>query len=726
MKLDTAILRSKVGRRIFLLFVLCALLPIAALAIISFSQVTRQLQAQSRARLQQASEAIGMSTLERLTLLEAEMKMLASTLPTGAKEVSSGSPEAASESLEQCFEALEIITDDGRTIPVVGHVQNPPRLTPAQKQHMLSGKAVVSDVFRPDGDARVFMSCALGPQNPRRGVLLAEINTTYLWNADVVPPRTQLCVLDEAQRMLTCTPGTPPSFLAPVTGKITSAPRGQFEWSHGGKEFLASYWTIPLRYNYFAPGWTVVLSESKADVLAPLAEFKATFPLVVLMALWVVLLLSIIQIRRSLVPLEKLQEGTRQIARRDFDSRVTVTSKDEFEELATSFNAMAARLGRQFNALTTMSEIDRAILSALETEKIVDTVLARLPDVLPCDFASVTLLDPEAPGTVRTYIPGLHRGGKWWRVPIGPEEVQKLRDNRESLLIKVGEEFPKYLAPLTLFEVKSILLLPIFLDQELSGIVTVGYRASPQCSQDDIAQARRLTDQVAVALSNALLIEKLKQFSWGTLTALARAIDAKSSWTSGHSERVTDLACKLAAEMGYTAKDLDRMRRGGLLHDIGKIGTPVQILDKPGKLTSDELRTMREHARLGAHILQPIPGFEEILPIVLQHHERMDGSGYPEGLVGEAISLDARIFALADCFDALASDRPYRAKVSREQVTEMIKEGSGRHFDPRVVEAFLRLVKQEEKSASESAMNAAAEPSAPGLSASGPRDREFA
>lgn len=156
MKLDTAFLRSKVGRRIFVLFVLCALLPIAALAIISFSQVTKQLQEQSLTRLQQASEALGMSILERLTLLETEMKMLASTKPTGAKDASSGSPKAAGEYLEQRFEALEVITDDGRSIPVVGHIQNPPPLTPAQKQHMLSGKAVVSNGFRPNG-TRVYL-----------------------------------------------------------------------------------------------------------------------------------------------------------------------------------------------------------------------------------------------------------------------------------------------------------------------------------------------------------------------------------------------------------------------------------------------------------------------------------------------------------------------------------------------------------------------------------------
>lgn len=702
MKIDTTFLRSKVGRRIFVLFVLCALLPIAAVAIISFSQVTKQLQEQSLTRLHEAGKSLGMSIFERLALLETEMRMRASTIPSGAKDASPGSLGATDEDLEQRFEALEVITDDGRSIPLFGHIENPPSLTSDQKQHLRSGKAVVSSVIRPDGDARVFMSYALDPHQPMKGILLEEINPAFLWDADDLPSQTELCVLDETQSVLFCTPGIPPSSRASLTSKIIFPRRVQFAWNYEGKEFLVSAWPIPLQYDYSTPGWTLVLSESKADVLAPLAKFKATFPYVVLMVLWVVLLLSIIQIRRSLGPLEKLQEATRRIAIRDFDSRVTVTSKDEFEELATSLNAMAGRLGRQFNALTTISEIDRAILSALQTEKIVDTVLAHMPAVLPCDFASVTLLDPEAPGTVRTHFPRIPTGEKWVRLTISPEEIQKLRDNRESLLIQVGEEFPQYVAPLTLFGVQSILLLPIFLEEELSGIINVGYRTSPQYTQDDLAQARQLAEQVAVALSNARLIEKLKQLSWGTLTALARAIDAKSSWTSGHSERVTSLAMDMAQFMGYSEKDLERMRRGGLLHDIGKIGTPLDILDKPGRMTPEELKIMREHVRLGAHILKPIPGFADILPIILQHHEWFDGSGYPDGLAGEAISMDARIFAVADCFDALVSDRPYRAGLPRDRVIAMIQEASGHQYDPKVVQIFLKLVEDRQKSESES------------------------
>ena len=207
--------------------------------------------------------------------------------------------------------------------------------------------------------------------------------------------------------------------------------------------------------------------------------------------------------------------------------------------------------------------------------------------------------------------------------------------------------------------------------------------------------ARQLSDQVAVALSNAKLIEDLEGLNWGTLYALARAIDAKSPWTAGHSERVTALALKIGLVLGLDRKELDDIHRAGLLHDIGKIGIPPHILDKPEGLTDDEFHTMRKHTRLGAKILEPIPSYASVVPVVLHHHENFDGTGYPDGLAGPEIPLGARIFALADQYDALISDRPYHAGVKREEVAEIIKRSAGTRFDPAVVQAFLEVMKQE-------------------------------
>lgn len=188
-----------------------------------------------------------------------------------------------------------------------------------------------------------------------------------------------------------------------------------------------------------------------------------------------------------------------------------------------------------------------------------------------------------------------------------------------------------------------------------------------------------------------ITLEALEQLDLGTLTALARAIDAKSQWTAGHSERVAALAFKIGCALGLPAKSLDILHRGSLLHDIGKIGTPAALLDKPKELEPEEMQIMRDHVKIGARILEPIPCFREALPMVAQHHEWFDGSGYPAGLAGENINLYARILAVADCYDAMVSDRPYRNGLPTPQALEILKRRSGTQFDPRIVEVFLRL-----------------------------------
>jgi putative nucleotidyltransferase with HDIG domain len=220
-------------------------------------------------------------------------------------------------------------------------------------------------------------------------------------------------------------------------------------------------------------------------------------------------------------------------------------------------------------------------------------------------------------------------------------------------------------------------------------------RTAGALSIEDRQEARQVADQLAVALSHVGLIQANEQLHWGTLTALARAIDAKSDWTAGHSERVKELAIQIARRMGLTAKDLRIMHMGGLLHDIGKIGTPPTILDKPGKLTDDEMCIMKDHVRTGVRILEPIAGFREALPIVAQHHEWFNGEGYPRGLIGNEITLHARIFAVADCYDALTSDRPYHKGVPVDQTIAMLREKSGFQFDPDVIEAFTAMMSEQ-------------------------------
>jgi HD-GYP domain-containing protein (c-di-GMP phosphodiesterase class II) len=169
-------------------------------------------------------------------------------------------------------------------------------------------------------------------------------------------------------------------------------------------------------------------------------------------------------------------------------------------------------------------------------------------------------------------------------------------------------------------------------------------------------------------------------------------MDLRDKETEGHTQRVTELTVQLAKKMGVSQQEIVQMRRGALLHDIGKLGVPDNILLKPGKLTDIEWAVMRQHPKYAYNMLTPINYLRPALDIPYCHHEKWDGSGYPRGLQGEEIPIAARLFAVIDVWDALRSDRPYRAGWTAEKTREHIIEGSGTHFDPRVAEAFLSLL----------------------------------
>ena len=203
------------------------------------------------------------------------------------------------------------------------------------------------------------------------------------------------------------------------------------------------------------------------------------------------------------------------------------------------------------------------------------------------------------------------------------------------------------------------------------------YRQSLRCAED----VRRLYRQQQRALGQSLL-------------ALATALEAKDASTRGHSERVAELGRRVATALGLDAEQADVVGEAGLLHDIGKIGVPDLVLLKPGSLTAEEWEAMRRHPVVGAQIVAPFEFFARSAPLIRHHHERWDGSGYPDGLVGRSIPLGARIIAVADVFDALTSARPYRAAISAAAAIERLAAEAGRALDPDVVSMAVRVLAQ--------------------------------
>jgi putative nucleotidyltransferase with HDIG domain len=185
--------------------------------------------------------------------------------------------------------------------------------------------------------------------------------------------------------------------------------------------------------------------------------------------------------------------------------------------------------------------------------------------------------------------------------------------------------------------------------------------------------------------------QQLTRSYMATVRALSNAVEARDAYTGKHAERVTRFAIEIARELGLPAPDSPEVEFGFLLHDVGKLAIPDSILFKPGPLTTEERALMSRHTIVGAEIMRDIEFLAEASQVVRSHHERWDGDGYPDRLAGEEIPLNARVFAVADVFDALTTNRPYRVALSFEQARAMIEAQSGRHFDPQVVAAFRRI-----------------------------------
>jgi putative nucleotidyltransferase with HDIG domain len=436
-----------------------------------------------------------------------------------------------------------------------------------------------------------------------------------------------------------------------------------------------------------------VLRQPANSVFLPIASFRKTFPIIVLISFLIVLLLSTVYIRKSLVPLDLLKAGMLRVGDQKFHHRIEINSRDEFQELAGQFNKMSSQLNHHFKTLDTRAQIDRSVLSSLEARTIIETSMTGIQSLFACDLVVISIFDKPKDNRARTYYLHTSQSDIQKRdITFCQEDRDLLSKQQDHLIFNKAENTPNFIDKTVYPDIQQHLVLPVTLDRQFAAAIVLATKKFRPYSDADILQARQIADQVGVALTNSRLLEELNMISWGTLTALARTVDAKSPWTAGHSERVAKLAVKIGMQMGLDAKTLMHLRRAAFLHDIGKIGIPSAILDKPKKLNNQEFQIIKEHPNVGARILEPIKVFAPIISMIRQHHERFAGGGYPQGVVGEQINIGARIIAAADMYDALVSDRPYRQGLTVEKVVAKLQKESGRAFDPKVVESFLEIL----------------------------------
>ncbi len=241
------------------------------------------------------------------------------------------------------------------------------------------------------------------------------------------------------------------------------------------------------------------------------------------------------------------------------------------------------------------------------------------------------------------------------------------------------------------FKTRSIMAFPLRLKGRKYGVIEVINKKRGVFTEEDIEICRFLSPFISLALENAILFERLENMFLGIIRSFARAVEAKDPYTSGHVERVETLSYLFAKKLGLRGENLRIARIAGILHDVGKIGVPDNILGKPSKLTKKEFRIIKKHVVYSREILEPIGGLENVIPGTYYHHERYDGNGYPEGKKGKEIPLIARIISIVDAFDAMASDRPYRKALPAKTIIREFLKNKGKQFDPELVDIFLSL-----------------------------------
>ncbi|MDK2979732.1 MAG: hypothetical protein PWQ55_79 [Chloroflexota bacterium] len=360
----------------------------------------------------------------------------------------------------------------------------------------------------------------------------------------------------------------------------------------------------------------------------------------------------------------------------------------------------------QIERLAALHDIDLVINSSLDLRVTLNILLDQVVEKLNVDAAAVLLLNPRSQILEYTASRGFHTHIiEQYHLRMGEGISGQAAMERHLVQALNLNELEDDLAYTNLMQEEgfaSYYSVPLVAKGQIKGVLDLFNRTPLNPDQEWFNFLETLAGQAAIAIDNTSLLEDLHRTNVElslaydtTLEGWSKALDLRDKETEGHTQRVVDITLRIAQNMGIDNEELIHIRRGALLHDIGKMGIPDSILLKPGPLTEEEWEVMKRHPVYAHDLLYPITHLRSALDIPYSHHEKWNGSGYPQGLKGEQIPLAARIFAVVDVWDALTSDRPYRKAWTSKKALDYIREQSNAHFDPKVVDVFLSMIKSE-------------------------------
>ena len=403
--------------------------------------------------------------------------------------------------------------------------------------------------------------------------------------------------------------------------------------------------------------------------------------------------------RRVSRPLVSLSSISRRVSEGDFGAKAVIEGANEISELAVAFNQMTDSLHERTESLTkkvlelaTLYEMSRSLGSTFDLDALLESVLDSAMRIFNVESGYVTLREKDT----GRFLLRATRGA----VTRTPERA--IRSSMSEWVVREGRplifnpsEEPEHEAdPLT--GAHAALCVPLSTPEGVIGTITIGsHDASVRFTGEDVRLLSTIANHVSIAIGNIELFLSLQDAYLATVRSLAEAVDAKDPYTRGHSDKVASIAVGIGERVGLSVEQRVALEMAAYLHDIGKIGIREEILTKPGRLTEAEMGQMRHHPLIGANILKPVAFPWPIAPVVRHHHEHWDGRGYPAGLRGEEIPLLARILSVADSYEAMISDRPYRRGRAEAEAIEELRRCSGTQFDPKVVEAFIEILEEE-------------------------------
>lgn len=355
-------------------------------------------------------------------------------------------------------------------------------------------------------------------------------------------------------------------------------------------------------------------------------------------------------------------------------------------------------LKKKIKELSALYEVGKSVTSTLCLDEVLKLITRKAAKIMNASSCSLRLLDNSKQELVLKCACGLNNNlfkiKKSLRV--GESIAGRVVKNRVPCIINdlTKEKHYKYPHLVKHRGLRSLVTVPLIQKNETIGALSIYNKKPCKYTGEDVNLLSMFANQAAVAIENARLYEQVKIGYLNTVKTLSNIIDAKDSYTYGHSERVMEHCIDMADALGLSDRDKEILRYASLLHDIGKIGIDVGILRKPSKLDEEEWKVMVMHPVLGSGIVEQIGFLSDLAPIILRHHERYDGKGYPGKLKKDKIPFGARMLAVADAYESMVSDRPYRKGLSFARARQELIKCAGNQFDPKIVKIFLKILKK--------------------------------